>query len=90
MPCLQKNYNQKRYSDIREHKGGKSTTDSEGNIKKEHDHMLQQKPGFKQKFQKQYRIQDYTCPECKKIAKENERKAAAEQEEHERKLLAEA
>lgn len=32
----------------------------------------------KQKFQKQYRIQDYTCPECKKIQKENERKAAAE------------
>jgi hypothetical protein len=44
----------------------------------------------KQKFQKQYRIQDYTCPECKKIQKENERKVAAEQEQHERKLLAEA
>ena len=35
----------------------------------------------KHKFQKQYKIHDYTCPDCKQTQRDNERKVAAEQEE---------
>ena len=35
----------------------------------------------KHKFQKQYRIQDYTCPTCKKEVKEAEKLAAIAEEE---------
>ena len=42
----------------------------------------------KHKFQKQYRIHDYACQECKTAEREQSRKVAAEEEERKRRELA--
>mmetsp|Transcript_21717 Transcript_21717/g.33462 ORF Transcript_21717/g.33462 Transcript_21717/m.33462 type:complete len:84 (+) Transcript_21717:1762-2013(+) len=43
----------------------------------------------KHAFQKQYRIQDYSCPECKKEEKDRLKKQAIEEVEKQRKILEE-
>ena len=43
----------------------------------------------KHAFQKQYRIQDYSCPDCKKEEKESIKRQAAEEVEKQRKIMEE-
>jgi hypothetical protein len=43
----------------------------------------------KHAFQKQYRIQDYQCPDCKKEEKELQKRLANEEVERQRKLIEE-
>ena len=42
----------------------------------------------KQKYQKQYKIQDYNCPDCIKNKKEEEKRIAAEEEDRQRAEIA--
>ena len=50
--------------------------------------MLHVKSVRKQKYQKQYKIQDDNCPDCIKEQKEEDRRLAAEEEERQREKIA--
>lgn len=51
-------------------------------------HMFHVKSIRKQKYQKQYKIQEYTCPDCLKEKKEEERRLQAEELDRQRQKIA--
>ena len=69
--------------------GGLFTKQIMYRCKKDAGHIFYTSSIRKHAFQKQYRIHDYACPDCKKQQKEKQKQAAAKEVERQRKIIEE-